>query len=141
MNLLDRINKLCKHRKMKIAELERKLEFGNASVSRWDKRSPRFSSVVKVADFFGVSVDSLAGRNECRCFDIYESRVEEAQEILSKEDLSVLIELIVKRLKKDDITFNDQEISPELRKIIMNTLNYGTETWKAFQDRGHCNRE
>ncbi|HFM7948370.1 TPA: helix-turn-helix domain-containing protein, partial [Enterococcus faecium] len=38
--LLDRIKILLKERSMTLAELERKLNFGNGSMSRWNKSTP-----------------------------------------------------------------------------------------------------
>ena len=64
--LLDRIKILLKERALTLAELERKLGFGNGSMSRWNKSTPSGDKIQKVADYFDVSTDYLLGRTEKR---------------------------------------------------------------------------
>lgn len=53
------IIKLCKDRGISIAKLERETGLGNGTIGRWEKSSPNVDNAKKVADFFGVTVDSL----------------------------------------------------------------------------------
>ena len=53
------IVKLCKDRGISIAKLERETGLGNGTIGRWEKSSPNVDNAKKVADFFGVTVDSL----------------------------------------------------------------------------------
>lgn len=53
------IVKLCKDRGISIAKLERETGLGNGTIGRWEKSSPSVNSAKKVADFFGVTLDSL----------------------------------------------------------------------------------
>jgi transcriptional regulator with XRE-family HTH domain len=62
MTLLDRVKDLCDGRSMKLAHLEKKLNFGNGTLSRWGKSSPSIDKIQKVADYFNVSIDYLIGR-------------------------------------------------------------------------------
>ena len=57
--LLENISRLCKERGVSIARLERETGIGNGTISRWGSSSPTISNVKAVADFFGVSVDTL----------------------------------------------------------------------------------
>lgn len=57
--ILDNIQKLCKERGISVAKLERELGFGNATIRGWGSSSPNVDNLKKVADFFGVTVDSL----------------------------------------------------------------------------------
>ncbi len=57
--ILDNIQKLCKERGISVARLERELGFGNATIRGWGSSSPNVDNLKKVADFFGVTVDSL----------------------------------------------------------------------------------
>ena len=57
--ILDNIQKLCKERGISVARLERELAFGNATIRGWGSSSPNVDNLKKVADFFGVTVDSL----------------------------------------------------------------------------------
>lgn len=57
--LLRNIVSLCKRQGICIANLEKAVGLGNGTIRGWAKSSPRIDAVKKVADFFGVSVDSL----------------------------------------------------------------------------------
>ena len=57
--ILGNILKLCKERGISVARLERELGFGNATIRGWGNSSPNVDNLKKVADFFGVTVDSL----------------------------------------------------------------------------------
>lgn len=63
MNTYEIIKKLANSRKMTVAELERKLDLSNGSVSKWAKSTPNSKYLEKVADYFDVSVDYLLGRS------------------------------------------------------------------------------
>ena len=53
---------LCNAKKISVAKLERETGLANGTVGRWKKSSPTIDNVVKVADFFGVTVDSLISK-------------------------------------------------------------------------------
>lgn len=57
--ILGNILRLCKERGISVARLERELGFGNATIRGWRSSSPNVDNLKKVADFFGVTVDSL----------------------------------------------------------------------------------
>lgn len=64
MSLFERIKQLATERKMTVAELERRLDFGQGSISKWKSQSPSSERLQKVADFFQVSTDYLLGRTD-----------------------------------------------------------------------------
>lgn len=66
MNLKERVTKLANERHMSIAELERKLNFSNGSINKWDKQSPSVDRLNKIAEFFDVSMDYLSGKTDKR---------------------------------------------------------------------------
>jgi len=57
----DRIKSLCTEKGIALSALDRTLGFGNGTVGGWDKCSPSAEKLLRVAMFFGVSVDSLLG--------------------------------------------------------------------------------
>ena len=57
--LLKNIRLLCSKKPISIAKLERETGISNGTISRWDTSSPTIENVQKVADYFGVTVDSL----------------------------------------------------------------------------------
>lgn len=60
--LLTRIRQLCEESKTNIAKLERDCGLSNSTIRRWEFNTPTVDNLVKVADYFGVSVDYLLGR-------------------------------------------------------------------------------
>ena len=61
MGIVDRIKELSAAKNMTIAELERKFDFANSSIRKWDNQSPSSIRLQKVAEYFNVSVDYLLG--------------------------------------------------------------------------------
>jgi transcriptional regulator with XRE-family HTH domain len=61
MPLVENIKSLCLNENTSLPKLEKELGFGNGAIYNWDKNSPSISKVLKVANHFGVSVDSLIG--------------------------------------------------------------------------------
>lgn len=57
--LYENIISLCKARKISVARLEREIGVGNATIRNWKSSSPSVDKVEAVADYFGVTVDSL----------------------------------------------------------------------------------
>jgi transcriptional regulator with XRE-family HTH domain len=64
--IVNTIKTLCDDNNISIGDLERKLEFSQGLISRWDKNSPSIDKMVSVADFFQVSIDYLLGRSEIK---------------------------------------------------------------------------
>lgn len=57
--LFQNVVSLCAEKGISIAKLERELGFGNATIRTWKTSAPSVDKVKLVADYFGVSVDSL----------------------------------------------------------------------------------
>lgn len=64
--IFDNIQALCVEHGTNVSELERKLGFANATIRNWDKSDPRTSNLKKVADYFGVTLDSLISDGEAK---------------------------------------------------------------------------
>lgn len=60
--LFEKVNELCKTRGKNSTKLERECGLANATIRRWEARTPNANSLIKVADHFGVSADYLRGR-------------------------------------------------------------------------------
>lgn len=61
-NILD----LCRERGISIAKLERETGLGNATIRGWATSSPTVEKLKAVADYFGVTVDSLLSEQSQR---------------------------------------------------------------------------
>jgi transcriptional regulator with XRE-family HTH domain len=57
--IFQNVKKLCDERGVKIARLEREAKLGNGTIKKWETATPSIESVRKVAEFFGVTIDSL----------------------------------------------------------------------------------
>jgi len=66
MSILKRIQKLCSESGLNPSKLENELGFGKGTLYKWEKSSPNSDKLVKVAEFFDVSVDWLLGNSEFR---------------------------------------------------------------------------
>lgn len=62
--LLTNIRRLCKERGISISKLEQATGIGNGTIGRWEKSNPSVDNAKKVADYFGVTVDSLLATNQ-----------------------------------------------------------------------------
>ncbi|MFC2282347.1 MAG: helix-turn-helix domain-containing protein [Lachnoanaerobaculum saburreum] len=60
------IKKLCESNSISIFSLEKKLGFGNGTISRWDNSSPTVANLKKVADYFGVTIEELLSQEELK---------------------------------------------------------------------------
>lgn len=58
------IKKLCESNDISIFSLERKLGFGNGTISRWGTSSPTIANLKKVADYFEVTIEELLEEKE-----------------------------------------------------------------------------
>ena len=57
--LKETIKRLCKAQGKRIYQMERDLGLSRNSVSRWDENKPSVDKVCAVADYLGVTVDSI----------------------------------------------------------------------------------
>ena len=58
------LKKLCEDRGITIKQLEKDLGFAEGTFRKWRDHSPTLKSLATVADYFGVSIDTLVGRAE-----------------------------------------------------------------------------
>lgn len=57
--LLKNIKMLCKEKGIPISGLERETGISNGTISRWGTSSPTVENALKVAEYFGITVDQL----------------------------------------------------------------------------------
>lgn len=55
---------LAVRKKMSLSEVERKLNFSSGLISTWKNSVPGIDKVIKVANFFNISIDELIGFKE-----------------------------------------------------------------------------
>ena len=105
MDIVERIRQLCARNDISIAALERQLNFGNGTIGRWSTASPTVERLGKVADYFGVSVDYLTGREQQETLDnLYLSSLRRAQsQGIDPRDLELAVNTILQLRKQDGI--------------------------------------
>ena len=64
--IVDNVKALCKRKHVSIAAVERAAGLGNGSIRRWDSMQPGIWNIKAVADYFGVTVDSLLKQHRPR---------------------------------------------------------------------------
>ena len=101
-----------------IAELERKLDISNGTISKWDKSKPGTQHIIKVADYFNVSTDYLLGRTENKTPHWVLNENDE-------KDIAEEVEKIINGLDDGsgaEINFYGEPMSDEQRALFMNSL-------------------
>lgn len=62
-----RVQLLAKEKNISIVELQKQLKIGKQAIFKWRTGTvPRADTLMKVADYFGVSIDFLMGRTNRR---------------------------------------------------------------------------
>lgn len=64
--IVEQIQTLCEEAKITLAQLEKKLAFGNGTIRRWNENFPSIDKVLKVANYFEVRIDCLIQNTERR---------------------------------------------------------------------------
>lgn len=114
MSLIDRIRVLCAEHGETIASLERKLDLGNGTIKRWESAQPTADRLAKAADFFGVSVDYLLGRESAAApnelENVYLNFMKKAQsEGIAPADIELAIKTIqeIRSAERNDTKNSD----------------------------------
>jgi transcriptional regulator with XRE-family HTH domain len=68
MNTYERIKELAKEKKISIRQLEKDFGYSNGYIGSWKRQTPNSIELTRLADYFGVSVDYLLGREEKNFF-------------------------------------------------------------------------
>lgn len=64
--LYDNVKKLCEEKGVSILSLEKALGFPRGSICKWKENEPGIRKVQKVADYLGVSIETLLAEDERR---------------------------------------------------------------------------
>ena len=105
--IYERIKQLAYKKGVSIKQLERDLGFAENSVKKWNVSMPNSASLIKLADYFGVSVDYLLGREDAldpERPDSYDSIRAELDALRRNPDLRGLLSASAD-LTSEDIAF------------------------------------
>ncbi|MEN3133311.1 helix-turn-helix domain-containing protein [Bacillus albus] len=115
MSIVKKIKDLCAKKKMTIAELERRLDFGNSTIRKWDDRSPSSERLSIVADYFNVSTDYLLGRETTPKEDSYDEdffaieRAAKKLDPVDRQKLRKIMELTFEKAFSEDDDIDDDD--------------------------------
>ena len=84
--MVARIKDLCASRGIKVANLEKELDFGNGSIAKTSEKTEAWR-IKKIADFFGVSIDYLLTGESTR---VYASPAPASRDALTREEHELL---------------------------------------------------
>lgn len=104
MNLLERIQELCKQKNLSVTKLEQELNLGKSTIMKWSNASPSVDKLNKVANYFEVSIDYLLGKTEEKKYNndlklegVYLNFAKTAQDNgIDPEDIKLAIDTIKK---------------------------------------------
>ena len=101
MDLSSTIKRICKERGISINALESNTGIGRGNIGRWDVVSPSIEKVSAVADYLGISVDSLIKSDLNDTDELSQETLPlmDAAKGLKQEDIEMLINM-AKRLKE-----------------------------------------
>lgn len=91
MGILDKIKLLANEQALTLAELERKLDFSNGSLRKWDTSTPSGDKIEKVADYFNVSVDYLLGRESYEIMKLNQARKDFTENLIEDDEKQALV--------------------------------------------------
>ena len=95
-SLKENIKRIAKEKGVKIMQMEKDLGFSEHYISKWDKYSPSIDKVIAVADYLGVSVNTLVGYEGDPDTDL--KKLMEMASWLTKEDVAALL-VVAEQLK------------------------------------------
>lgn len=93
----ENVKRLAKERKIPIAKMERDLGFSKKYISKLDQYNPSIDKVIAMAEYLGVSIDTVVGYE-----GNYDSDLKKLMEMaswLTKEDIVALL-VVAEQLKK-----------------------------------------
>lgn len=129
VNVLDRIKELCKAHSITISRLEDDLNIGKNSIYTWKTKNPSSEKLVKVADYFNVSIDFLLGRTLNKYFN---------QSIATEKNIEKKFEELIEYLKTKEkiLFFGVAEQTPEeTKQFLILTLENSHRLGKEMAKR------
>jgi len=135
MNLVARIQNLCDENGITVKQLGENVKLGNGVIGKWGTSSPKLENLLKVAEYFNVSLDYLVGTTDIRSSPLVDAK--------QACDLATLIEQLLEQLKNPDLTYHGQPLDVDLVVIMQKMFESNMEVLSlitAKKEKGvHCN--
>ena len=115
MTLVDKIRTLANQHDMSLPQLEMELGLGNGTISRWKTSSPNTDKLLKIANFFHVSMDYLLERED----EITTSLSKKDERDIAKRLENTLAEL---ENTQNALMFSGEPLDEETRELLKASL-------------------
>ncbi len=117
MNVLERIQKLSKKNGISVGFLEENLGIGRGTIYKWNKSAPNTENLVKVADYFNVSIDYLLGRDHSS----------------NEKDIAKIMDKMKKQLMNEtDLLFDGEAMNPATIELLLQEIEQQERIIKAL---------
>lgn len=125
----DSLKRYRLEHKLSQAELAEQLGLSTSAISMYEvgKREPDFETEEKIADFFGVDLDTLRGRKNGVEYSIEYSH--------QSKDVKSILAYAEKLLSQDGITFDGNPASQDAIDSILSAIQIGAEIAKRKNDK------
>lgn len=103
MDTYEIIKGLAKEKNISIRQLEMNFDYSNGYIGSWKRQTPKSTELVRLADYFNVSVDYLLGRtdNPSQANDDTQEQQSIAKQIMMRMDTNNLKESEVEEVEKE----------------------------------------
>ncbi len=122
MTLKDRVKLLAQEHGISLPALESELGFGNSTIVKWDKSTPKADKLDAVAKYFGVTMDYLLN-------GVSDSDLTEKDE----RDIAKDLDRIMGEIKKGDdspLYYNGIEIDDASLNLLQNAIEFALRETK-----------
>ena len=136
MGLYEQIRDVAKSKGYSINRLEQELGFARSSINKFNKNKPGIAKLQQIADFLGVTVDSLttseyiSGNTELTARD--------------ERDITKNLDRIMGEIQKGDdgpLYYNGTEIDQASLSLLQNAIEYALrETKKENKEKYNPNK-
>ncbi|EDN7878455.1 TPA: helix-turn-helix domain-containing protein [Listeria monocytogenes] len=138
MTVFDRVKKLADSQKISLKELALRLGMGENSIYRWKDKTPTTENLLKVADYFNVSLDFLLGRSSD--ISIIETIAAHIDQNATEKELQEIINFIEEKQKQHqkeetiDLVKIASKYDEDIAKFVKENPNFRYEVLEHVSD-------
>lgn len=140
MGLYEQIRDVAKSKGYSINRLEQELGFARSSINKFNKNKPSIAKLQQIADFLGVTVDSLTGSDD---------NTKEQPQLSARDerDISRRLEQTLSDLEnqQDALMFDGAPLDDETKELLKASLEHSIRmakiNAKKFTNKRYLNSE
>lgn len=140
MGLYEQIRDVAKSKGYSINRLEQELGFARSSINKFNKNKPSIAKLQQIADFLGVTVDSLTGSDD---------NTKEHPQLSARDerDISRRLEQTLSDLEnqQDALMFDGAPLDEETKELLKVSLEHSIRVAKInakkFTNKRYLNSE